>query len=75
MIVADPDPAGRQLAAVLTDHLAAHGVDAVSVAPPAGLDLNAWALADPDWHLQLDSQLGDIGVEPGLGVEVGGPEL
>ncbi len=76
VIVADPDSAGRQLSSVLADHLASHGVDAVSISPPGGLDVNAWALADPDWHHLLDDQFASVvGQDNVVGFEVGGPEL
>jgi hypothetical protein len=38
--------------------LAAHGVEPVVVTPPDGLDLNAWALADPTWVRVLANELG-----------------
>ena len=28
-----------------------------SITPPDGLDLNAWALADPTWYQTIDAQL------------------
>lgn len=56
-IAADPDAAGRRLTAMLTDLLDQQQVDARSIIPPDGLDLNAWALADPTWHQTIDAQL------------------
>lgn len=56
-IAADPDPAGRRLSATLTELLGRQQVDAVSVMPPDGLDLNAWALVDPTWHQSIDQHL------------------
>ena len=56
-IAADPDPAGRRLSATLTELLGRQQVDIVSVMPPDGLDLNAWALADPTWHQSIDQHL------------------
>lgn len=53
-LVCDPDAAGRRAAEVLAPLLAAQGAGAMIVTPPDGLDLNAWALADPEWAVQLD---------------------
>ncbi|MDO8392458.1 MAG: toprim domain-containing protein [Actinomycetota bacterium] len=53
-IAADSDPAGHRLTATLTELLRQRNVDAVSVTPPEGLDLNAWALVDPSWHDWID---------------------
>jgi DNA primase len=60
-LVCDPDPAGRRVADTLVPLLSAHAIEPVVVTPPGGLDLNAWALADPTWASVLAGQLG---VEP-----------
>jgi DNA primase len=78
-LVCDPDPAGRRVADVLAPLLAAHGAEPLIVTPPDGLDLNAWALADPDWATQLDNAThptitDDTGIEgarPEPGVSAG----
>jgi DNA primase len=54
-LVCDPDPAGRRVADVLAPLLAGRGADPLVVTPPDGLDLNAWALADPGWAASLDT--------------------
>lgn len=56
-LVCDPDPAGRRVADVLGPLLADQGIDPVAVVTPDGLDLNAWALTDHDWHHTLTRQL------------------
>ncbi len=56
-IVCDPDPAGRHATSVLADLLDRAGVEPITVTPPDGLDLNAWALTDPNWALDLDCHL------------------
>ncbi len=45
----DADQSGRRGAARLTDLLSERGVPAILVFPPDGLDLTAWAAADPAW--------------------------
>lgn len=57
-IAADPDAAGRRLTATITELLGRQHIDALSITPPAGLDLNAWALADSNWHHSIDEYLG-----------------
>jgi len=57
-IAADPDSAGRRLTATITELLGRQQVDACSITPPDGLDLNAWALADSNWHHSIDHHLG-----------------
>ena len=48
--VSDNDDAGRSWSARLTSLLAEHGVGLNVVEPPGAInDLNAWALAQPDW--------------------------
>ena len=54
VLVCDPDPAGRHLADVLGPLLAAHNAAPLVISPPDGLDLNAWALTDPDWATRFD---------------------
>lgn len=52
--VVDNDPAGRAWGQRLNVLLADHAVRLTVVEPPSdGLDLNAWALADPEWSAQL----------------------
>jgi DNA primase len=58
VLVCDPDPAGRHVAATLTNLLADHGIDPAVVTPPDGHDVNAWALADAHWHHALADWLG-----------------
>lgn len=45
------------MTATLTDLLDQQQVGARSIIPPDGLDVNAWALADPTWHQTIDAQL------------------
>ncbi|MBU3688405.1 MAG: hypothetical protein B7C54_11760 [Acidimicrobiales bacterium mtb01] len=56
-IAADPDEAGRRLTATLAELLDQQQVDARSITPPDGLDLNAWALADSTWDQTIDECL------------------
>jgi DNA primase len=60
-IVCDPDPAGRHVADVLAPLIAAHGLDPTIVATPAELDLNDWAITDPNWIAGLERAL-DTGI-------------
>ena len=64
-LVCDPDPAGRYVADVLAPLLVANGLDPMIVTPPAGLDLNDWALTDPGWAAGLERAL-----ESGLTVDL-----
>jgi hypothetical protein len=71
-IVCDPDPAGRHATSTLAALLDRLGVDPITVTPPAGVDVNAWALTDPTWADQLDTLLrsgANRAVEAGGGVE------
>jgi DNA primase len=54
-LVCDPDDAGRRVADVLAPLLRREGIEPIVVTPPDGLDLNDWALADPDWAIELDT--------------------
>jgi DNA primase len=67
-IVCDPDHAGWHVAATLTDLLANHDTGSTVIRPPDGLDLNAWALADPSWSAALNDQ---IGGRPAVAVDNG----
>lgn len=48
-LVCDPDAAGRRVADILVPLLGRLGSEPLVVVPPEGLDLNAWATADPSW--------------------------
>ena len=75
-IAADPDAAGRRLAATLTELLDQQQVQARSIVPPDGLDLNAWALADPSWHRTVEASLGGASLAlPGSRLEPDGIDL
>ena len=64
--VIDNDPAGRAWGERLGDLLAGHGSGLTVIEPPAeGLDLNAWALRDPDWVEHLPD--GETFQTPSLG--------
>jgi hypothetical protein len=52
--IVDADPAGRSWGGHLTGLLAERGHQLAIVEPPAGLDLNAWALDDATWTAALD---------------------
>jgi DNA primase len=67
-IACDPDPAGRHVAATLTDLLDTHRVHPAVITPPDGHDLNAWALSDPAWAETLD---GHLPLRPAVGVDHG----
>jgi DNA primase len=47
--IADADPAGRQWARRLTDHLHDLGHEPIALEPAVGTDLNDWSLADRSW--------------------------
>ena len=64
----DPDPAGRHVAERLTDLLADHDIHPTVITPPAGCDVNAWALTDPGWAHTLDDHLG---ARPAVSVDHG----
>ena len=53
-LVCDPDDAGQRVASVLVPLLEREGVTPIVAVPPDGHDLNDWAIADPDWGIQLD---------------------
>jgi hypothetical protein len=50
----DADPSGRAGADRLCALLGARGVPHQPVSPPDGMDLTAWAAAEPDWAIRLD---------------------
>lgn len=62
VLVTDPDPAGRRVAETLGPLLTDLGHEPAVVTPPGGLDLNAWALTDPDWPERLHDQV--IALDP-----------
>lgn len=53
-LVCDPDDAGQRVSSVLVPLLGHQGVEPIVVVPPDGFDLNDWAVAYPDWAIQLD---------------------
>lgn len=57
VLVTDPDPAGRRVAETLGPMLTELGHPPGTVTPPDGLDLNAWALSDPNWSERLHEHL------------------
>jgi hypothetical protein len=66
VVVSDPDVAGGHSASLLTHHLDTVGVDALVITPPGGNDLNAWALADPDWAERFDERVTPVGASVGV---------
>ncbi|MEK7423970.1 MAG: toprim domain-containing protein [Actinomycetota bacterium] len=54
-LVCDPDDAGQRVAAVLAPMLQRMGADPTVVSPPCAVDLNAWAMRDPDWADRIDN--------------------
>ena len=53
VLACDPDDAGQRASQVLARLLDGRGVPSTVIVPPDGLDVNAWALADPDWAKTL----------------------
>lgn len=73
VLMCDANAPGRHAGDRLADLLAAEAIDPIIVEPPAGLtrpdgqpivDLNAWALVQPDWSLQLDRAISAAFPEP-----------
>lgn len=66
VLVTDPDPAGRRLAATLAPMLTERGHDPIVFTPPDGADLNAWALRDYSWPDRLIDRTTPVhhGIEP-----------
>ncbi|MCU0310690.1 MAG: toprim domain-containing protein [Acidimicrobiales bacterium] len=60
--VIDNDDAGRAWGARLQDLLAERDTTLAVVEPPNGLDLNAWALAEPAWWSSLDAPSAAVGL-------------
>lgn len=69
--VVDDDPAGHAWGARLDTLVSERGSRITVIAPPGGLDLNAWALTEPEWPTALgaprrasvDPPAFDVGVE------------
>jgi DNA primase len=69
--VIDDDPAGHAWGTRLDTLISERGSHITVIAPPGGLDLNAWALTEPEWpavlraphRASVDPPAFDVGVE------------
>ena len=59
VIAVDADPGGVVARRHLRDELTAAGIVPAVAHLPDGLDLNDWALTDPNWAVDLEARIGD----------------
>ena len=73
VLACDPDEAGQRAAQLLERLLNREGLQADRLLPPADLDLNAWALTDPDWADNLRGASARPRIEAGIDLDLEQP--